>query len=112
MATSPKPISSTLATVRSAMPTNTVTIQFRSQISPTISVDAAGRTTGESNGFSTWLMGLIRPTITVTTPAGDYNAAPYGVPTANYGLPLIVAGGVLGLSILGLAFILGKKSAS
>ena len=108
MATKPSAIS----TVRAALPTNVVTIQFRSQISPVVSVDAAGRTSGESNGFSTWLMSLIKPAVVVSTPAGDYVAAPYGTPTANYGLPLVITGTVGILAILGLVYALGKRSSS
>lgn len=107
------PISTAISTVRSAAPASLVTVSFKSQISPTINYDPASKqTTGKSNGFSDFLMGLIKPSIILHTPAGDIKSAPYGEPTSNYLPALVVAGSVGVLAILGLTFALGKKSAS
>lgn len=80
-------------------------VKFRSQISPEVTYDPWGPTPPPTQrGIGVQIMRVIRPEVTVETPAGPVTVAPYGPPTRNY-LPLVVAGVVVG--VVGVVTVIG-----
>ena len=79
-------------------------VTFRSQVTPDYSYDPFAPSAPPSEGHG-WLMGFIKPEITVETAAGPIVIAPYGSPTANYA-PLAAAGGIA--TIVGGAYLFWK----
>lgn len=76
------------------------TIEFRSQLTPTVSVATAG-TPGAA---PSWVAGILKPMVTFKGKAGTVVVAPEGVP-GNYGWAA-AAGIVFGL--VGLGYALGR----
>ncbi len=56
--------------------------------------------TAESSGLGNLMGKLVRPKITIKTPAGDVTVAPYGEPPAFPWLGVVVAVGIVGGVVL------------
>ena len=107
-----------LQTFTSALPKTSsrglATVFVRSQITPEVQIDPTAspeqQQARSGGGFGNWIMSLVKPAVYVETPAGTIKAAPWGEPTNNYLPALLIASGVLVFSVLGVAYVLGKKS--
>lgn len=78
--------------------------RFRSQLSPTVSVDPNQQTprTAAQGGFSETMLRAVKPALDLETTGGWITIAPWGEPQTNY-FPLVVVGGcVLGALGIGL----------
>jgi len=76
-------------------------IRINTQISPEIewSPSAGAQPTGSSTG-DWFLANVVKPQVSLDTPAGVMTVAPYGPPSSNY-FPLMVLAALAGLGTMG-----------
>lgn len=75
--------------------------EFRTSVTPTISVDVAALDAQEDSGGPGWAMSLIRPTLTLTGPEGTKIIAPAGEAGQNGALTgMLLAAGLIGIPFL------------
>lgn len=83
--------------------------EFRTSVTPTIDVDVASLD-DEGNGSSSVLLGLLRPTLVLSGPAGTRVIAPAGEASHSGGLTgLLLLAGAIGVPFL-LGVGVGKGS--